>query len=142
MKRNSTAKIAATLLVSTGILSGTSAYASCPPDCPDEIVVTGEKWDPYQFGFWVMNIFYSGSASGGGGGGNGTFLRQAAFLDDINPDDVPYVVPQRHRIDVDDNGTADVTFSANFVVYGIDEDTDGVPDVWENLVGTYRAWPF
>lgn len=138
MKRISTAKIAAVLLVSTAFLPGSSAYAECSAQC-DEIVVTGKKWDPYEFGFWVMNIFYSG---GVGGGGSGPFLQEAAFLEDVGPEDVPYVVSQRHRIDLNDDGAADVTFSANFVVYGADDDIDGIPDVWENLVGTHRAWPF
>lgn len=139
MKRLSNARIAAILLASASAFSGGVAYASCPPDCPDVIYVTGKKLDPYEFGFWVMNIFYSGGASGGG---SGPFLQEAAFLEDVGPQDVPYVVSQRHRVDLNNNGAFDVTFSANFVVYGLDEDVDGIPHLWENLVGAHRAWPF
>ncbi|HBK90348.1 MAG TPA: hypothetical protein DDZ68_01620 [Parvularcula sp.] len=86
-----------------------------------------------------MNIFYAGGVNGGG---SGPFLQEASFLEDLGPEDAPFVVQQRHRIDLDDDGAADVTFSANFVVYGLDEDTNAIPDKWESLIETHRAWPF
>lgn len=75
MKRISTAKIAAVLLVTTSILHSASAYAECSALC-DEIIVYGDQ-PSFGASFWLMNIFYTG---GVGGGGSGPFLQEAAFF--------------------------------------------------------------
>lgn len=86
-----------------------------------------------------MNIFYSGGVSGGG---SGPFLREAAFLEDLPAGYVALTVPQRHRIDLNDDGAFDAEFEGGFIIFGADDDGDYRPDAWDRAVTEFRAWPY
>lgn len=90
---------------------------------------------------WTILTSNVGSG-GGGGGGSDPFLMEAASIDDVDASFQSTSVPQRHMIDVDGNGSGDAEMESNFLVYGADYDSNGLPDIWENMKSSGRAWAY
>ena len=109
---------------------GNVALAGCPAQT-DCIVVVGVR-NSWGHGIWGVNLL----------NGTNTLGMETATFEDIDDNFVPVVVPQRHRIDINGNGTYDAEFAQNFIVYGLDTDGDGAADFWEDMVATGAAWPF
>lgn len=127
------------ILVASAIPASSSALAQeCSPQ-DDCIIVIGERFQ-WGFGMWRIDSF--GLGGGASGGGTAEFRMESATLEDIGDNYIPVVVPQGHRIDLDDDGAPDVEFVPNFTVWGQDIDGDGAADLWEGMLVDGRAWPY
>ncbi len=138
-------KFLANSISAIAAISGGGAVSACPAQATDCIEVIGTRPD-YSPGFgpWsVQGPFYTGVA-GGGSGSIPIYQISLEYPEFPNPDEdtVSYSVAQRHRIDKNGDGAHDDSFGANFLIIGQDYDHDGVPDLWAQMIATYRAWPY
>ncbi len=130
------------ILLLTSLFSSIGIVNANAGDCPigDCIVVVGERWT-YGYGMWsVAGVSLAGGT--GGAGGSNEYLMESATFESIDDSFVPVIISQSHEIDIDNNGSGDATFNENFIIYGVDNDGDGIADLWEEMTASGRAWPF